>query len=125
MQTAAGNLKRLTLELGGKSPIVICDDANLSRAIPAVAQTMFVNSGQVCAAGSRVYIARKIYDQVISGSAAVDRDQLSRIVVAIGDAALALGPELVSLEVNPLLVDGARIECLDALTVWSTNRGGS
>jgi acyl-CoA reductase-like NAD-dependent aldehyde dehydrogenase len=67
IEAAAGNLKRLTLELGGKSPLVICEDADLPRAIQAAAQVMFVNSGQVCAAGSRLYIDHKIYDQVLEG----------------------------------------------------------
>lgn len=54
------------------------------------------------------------------GGAAVDRQALARTVVAIGQAALALGPDLLSLEINPLLADGARIEALDGLTEWST-----
>ncbi|KWR87847.1 acetate--CoA ligase family protein [Cupriavidus sp. IDO] len=54
------------------------------------------------------------------GAAAVDRQALARVVVDIGQAALALGPDLVSLEINPLLADGVRIEALDGLTEWST-----
>lgn len=53
------------------------------------------------------------------GAPAADRQALARAIVAIGRAALALGPELVSLEINPLLVEGARIEALDGLTEWS------
>ena len=53
------------------------------------------------------------------GSPAVDRHELARIVAAIGDAAFALGPELVSLEINPLNIGPAGIEALDALTVWA------
>lgn len=64
---AASNLKRLTLELGGKSPYVICEDADLARAIPAAASVMFVNSGQACVAGSRLFVHRTIYDRVIEG----------------------------------------------------------
>jgi succinyl-CoA synthetase beta subunit len=52
------------------------------------------------------------------GSPAVDRDEVARVVAVIGDAALALGPQLVSLEINPILVSGTRIEALDALAVW-------
>lgn len=52
------------------------------------------------------------------GAPAADREALARAIVAIGQAALALGPELVSLEINPLLVDGARVEALDGLTEW-------
>lgn len=52
------------------------------------------------------------------GAPAADRDALAEVIVAIGRAALALGPELVSLEVNPLRVHGSEIEALDALAVW-------
>jgi len=52
------------------------------------------------------------------GAAPVDRTALARAIVAIGDAALALGPTLVSLEVNPLLASGSQIEALDGLAVW-------
>lgn len=53
------------------------------------------------------------------GAPAADRQALARAIVAIGRAALALGPDLVSLEINPLLVAGTRIEALDGLTEWS------
>jgi hypothetical protein len=53
------------------------------------------------------------------GAPAADLDGIADQVVRIGDAALALGPGLASLEINPLLVDGARVEALDALVVWS------
>ena len=52
------------------------------------------------------------------GAPAADRDAIAEAVAAIGNAALALGPELVSLEVNPLRVDGRMVEALDALAVW-------
>lgn len=67
--SAAGNLKRLSLELGGKSPVVIFPDADLERAIPAAAMSIFANSGQVCAAGSRLYVHERIADQVVEGIA--------------------------------------------------------
>lgn len=71
ISAARGNLKRLTLELGGKSPTIILPDADLSRAIPGAAQSIFVNSGQVCVAGSRLYVARQHFDQVVEGVAKV------------------------------------------------------
>ena len=64
---ATGNLKRVTLELGGKSPNVIFADADLEKAIPAAAMAIFGNSGQVCNAGSRLYVERSVSDRVISG----------------------------------------------------------
>ncbi|MDQ4421579.1 aldehyde dehydrogenase family protein [Sphingobium sp. DEHP117] len=66
---AAGNLKRVTLELGGKSPVIVCDDADLDLAIPAVANAIFANSGQICFAGSRLFVHSRVYDKVIEGVA--------------------------------------------------------
>lgn len=57
---ARGNLKKLTLELGGKSPAVVMADADLALAVPGVARGIFGNCGQVCVAGSRVYVHRSI-----------------------------------------------------------------
>lgn len=59
------------------------------------------------------------------GAAPVDFDAVAEVVVRIGNAALALGPELVSLEVNPLLVTEGRVEALDGLTVWDDEAGGA
>ena len=56
--------------------------------------------------------------QGFRGSAAVDLDALADVVVRIGTAALALAPAALALEVNPLLVDGTRIEALDAVVTW-------
>jgi phenylacetaldehyde dehydrogenase len=66
-QTAAGTLKRVSLELGGKSPIFIFPDADLEAAIPSAAAAVYLNSGQACTAGSRLYIHRKVHDEVIAG----------------------------------------------------------
>lgn len=66
---ACDNLKRVTLELGGKSPVVVMADANLDSAIPGAANGIFFNGGQVCVAGSRVYAHRSVFDQVVDGLA--------------------------------------------------------
>ena len=66
---ARGNLKRLSLELGGKSPVLIFDDADLRRAIAGAADAIFANAGQVCVAGSRVYVERGVYREVLDGLA--------------------------------------------------------
>jgi acyl-CoA reductase-like NAD-dependent aldehyde dehydrogenase len=58
-------LKRVTLELGGKSPNIILPDADLDRAIPGSFQGIYFNSGQACNAGSRLYVQRDLYDEVI------------------------------------------------------------
>ena len=68
---AAGdtNLKRVTLELGGKSPNVILPDADLESAIPGAASAIFFNHGQCCCAGSRLFVHRNHFDQVVEGVA--------------------------------------------------------
>ena len=69
LQAAAGNLKRVTLELGGKSPVIIFPDAPLEAATEVAARGIFMNTGQVCAAGSRLYVHEKIFDRVVEGVA--------------------------------------------------------
>jgi len=70
LKAASGNLKRVTLELGGKSPVVVFPDADMSKAIPGAANGIFFNSGQVCAAGSRLFAHKKVFDQIVEGVAA-------------------------------------------------------
>jgi phenylacetaldehyde dehydrogenase len=67
VDAAKGNLKRVSLELGGKSPAIVLPDADLGLAIPGVAGAIFFNAGQVCVAGSRLYVHRSIYDEVLEG----------------------------------------------------------
>jgi acyl-CoA reductase-like NAD-dependent aldehyde dehydrogenase len=67
VETASGNLKRITLELGGKSAVLIFDDADLSKAIPGAAMGVFMNSGQSCTAGSRIFVQRGVYQKVLEG----------------------------------------------------------
>lgn len=75
MATASSTLKRVTLELGGKSPVIIFPDADLERAIPNVAAGIFSVSGQICAAGSRVYAHTKVFDQVVEGLSAIAKSK--------------------------------------------------
>ncbi|MGF6571304.1 aldehyde dehydrogenase (NAD+) [Paraburkholderia sp. GAS333] len=56
LRTAASTLKRVTLELGGKSPVVVLDDANFEEVVPLVIQAGFMNSGQACIAGTRILV---------------------------------------------------------------------
>ena len=93
---AAGksNLKKVTLELGGKSPNIVLADADLSAAIPGAAGAIFFNHGQCCCAGSRLYVQKPIYDEVVEGVAHHARE------IRLGnglDAATQMGP-LVSQE---------------------------
>lgn len=69
VKAAAGNLKRLTLELGGKSPLIMFEDANLDKAIMGAGMGLLAGSGQNCSCTSRIYVQRKIYDQVVEGLA--------------------------------------------------------
>lgn len=71
IDAAKGNLKKVSLELGGKSPVVICADADLESAIPGAANAIFFNAGQVCVAGSRLYAHRSVFDQVVAGVAEI------------------------------------------------------
>ena len=66
MKEAANTMKRVTLELGGKSPNIILPDADLSKAAPGVFSGIMANQGEVCSAGSRVYIQKKNFDNVMS-----------------------------------------------------------
>jgi acyl-CoA reductase-like NAD-dependent aldehyde dehydrogenase len=67
VKAAAGNLKRLTLELGGKSPLIMFDDANVDKAIMNAGLGLLAGSGQNCSCTSRIYVQRGIYDQVTEG----------------------------------------------------------
>ncbi len=89
MKAAAGNFKRVSLELGGKSANVIFDDADLDAATKAAAAGIFFNAGQVCSAGSRVLVHEKVYDEVVERLTA--RAKGLRIGDP-GDRATTLGP---------------------------------
>ena len=69
MERASKTLKRVTLELGGKSPNIILPDADLSKAIPGALNGVMFNQGQVCCAGSRVFIQKKHFDNVVADMA--------------------------------------------------------
>lgn len=94
LKAATGNLKRVTLELGGKSPVIVFPDANLDQTIEGVSRFIFTNAGQVCAAGSRLYAHKKVFDRLIEGVA--ERAQKLKVGPGV-DAATEMGP-LVSQE---------------------------
>ncbi len=66
---AASNLKKVTLELGGKSPVIVLDDADLEQAIPGAALACFFLQGQNCMAGTRLFVHDKVHDTVVAGIA--------------------------------------------------------
>jgi len=89
VQAAAGNLKKVSLELGGKSPNVVFKDADLSTAISGSASAIFFNHGQCCCAGSRLYIEKAVFDQVVDGVA----DYAKKIKLGSGlDPKTEMGP---------------------------------
>lgn len=71
LQAATGNLKKVSLELGGKSPNIILEDADLNTAVPGAANAIFFNHGQCCCAGSRLFIEEKVFDKVVEGVAQI------------------------------------------------------
>jgi len=71
LRSAIPDIKRVTLELGGKSPTIIAKDSDLTKAIPDAAMACFFNTGQVCYAGTRLYAHRSVYEQVLEGIAQV------------------------------------------------------
>jgi phenylacetaldehyde dehydrogenase len=91
VRAATGNMKKVTVELGGKSPTIVLDDADPDAAIPGVASAIFFNHGQVCSAGSRLFVAKRHFDRVLEGVAAQAR-------------AMSMGPGLdVNAQMGPLV----------------------
>ena len=68
-RNATDTLKHVTLELGGKSPVVVMPDVDIAETAPGVSQAIFFNSGQVCVAGSRLYAHKSVFDKVVEGMA--------------------------------------------------------
>lgn len=94
---ATGNLKKVALELGGKSPMLVFDDADLERTLPVALDAVYMNSGQICFAGTRLYAERDVYDRVVAALA----ERASALRVGPGlEAQTDLGP----------LVSGAQLD---------------
>lgn len=89
VQAAAGNLKKVSLELGGKSPNIIMKDVDVPTAVAGASFAIFFNHGQCCSAGSRLYVEREVFDQVVEGVA----EQAKKIRLGPGfDPATEMGP---------------------------------
>lgn len=94
VRAAAGNLKRVSLELGGKSPAIVFPDADLDLAIAGTASAIFYNQGQCCTAGSRLFAHKSVYDKIVEGVASA----ATKLKIGHGlDPTVNLGP-LVSKE---------------------------
>jgi betaine-aldehyde dehydrogenase len=86
---ASETLKRVHLELGGKAPVVIFDDADMEAAMETIAGTGYYNAGQDCTAATRVLASKRVYDDVVSGLA----DQAKALKMGdVHDASTTLGP---------------------------------
>ena len=89
VHSACGNLKKVSLELCGKSPNIVFQDAEIDSAIPGAANAIFFNQGQVCCAGSRLYVEDQQFDRVVDGVSQL----ASKIRIGPGmDATTQMGP---------------------------------
>jgi aldehyde dehydrogenase (NAD+) len=89
LRSAAGTMKRVHLELGGKSPNIVFADADLDLAVPVSSMGVFANNGQVCCAGTRIFVERPVYDEFV--------ERFSRMAAALTvgnalDPATEIGP---------------------------------
>tara|TARA_R110000751_G_scaffold12631_4_gene43320 strand:- start:389 stop:1900 length:1512 start_codon:yes stop_codon:yes gene_type:complete len=110
LASSARTMKRVTLELGGKSPTIVLADADLNLAIPGAANAIFPNSGQICTAGSRLLIDASIYDEVIQGVTEIARD----LKLGSGfDPSVQLGP----------LVSSRQLERVSGLVAQGIDEG--
>lgn len=100
VRAATGNLKKITLELGGKSPVIVFGDADLKSASEGAAAGIFYNQGQVCTAGSRLYVHKSAFDRVVADVA----DTASKIKVGRGlDETSQMGPLVSDEQFNRVL----------------------
>ena len=77
IRASAGNMKRLSLELGGKSPNIVFADADVEAAAQGAANAIFLNSGQICSAGSRLLVERPVYDELVARVADLSRAMIT------------------------------------------------
>ncbi len=89
MREAAHNMTRVSLELGGKSPNIIFEDASLRQAVSGALMGIFMNQGEVCAAGSRIFVQRSIYEQVLN--ALIEQSSKLKVGDAL-DPSTRMGP---------------------------------
>lgn len=96
----AHNLKRITLELGGKSPNIICDDVDIDEAVAQAQTALFLNQGQCCIAGSRCFVQEGIYDEFVAKSAAAAN---ARVVGDPADPKTEQGPQVDKIQFDKVL----------------------
>ena len=97
LKAAANDLKKVSLELGGKSPNIVLRDADLDLAISGTANAIFFNHGQCCCAGSRLFVQESIFDKLVGGVA----DEAKKIKVGPGlDPNTQMGPMVSEIQFN-------------------------
>ena len=112
---SAGNLKRISLELGGKSPVLIYDDADLNTATTMATMGIFIHSGQGCICGSRIFVQRGVYDQVVDGIAMMANN------LRLGgpkDEGAVIGPLISEKQLNRVMgfIDEGKRDSVDVIT---------
>ncbi|QJU59941.1 aldehyde dehydrogenase family protein [Sphingomonas sp. AP4-R1] len=111
LHAAAGTMKRVTVELGGKSPNIVFADADLDKAVPAAAMAVFANSGQICSAGTRLFVQSSIREEFMERLAAFTR------TIKVGDP---LDPET---QIGPV-VSAPQMDKILAYIESATREGG-
>jgi phenylacetaldehyde dehydrogenase len=114
VNAASGNLKRLSLELGGKAPNLVLEDADIEAAIAGATMAIYTNQGEICCAGSRLYVHRSIFDQVIEGI--VDNASKTKLGPGLNPAS-EMGPLINQAQLDRVCnyVDGGRSEGAEIL----------
>ncbi|PNF22959.1 Retinal dehydrogenase 2 [Cryptotermes secundus] len=112
---AKSNLKKVSLELGGKSPLIIFKDADVDQAVELAHQAVFINQGQICCAGSRTFVHEDIYDEFVKKS--VERAQKRKVGDPFTETT-EQGPQIDDEMFNKVLkfiksgkAEGAKLEC--------------
>ncbi len=113
--TAMQSMKRTTMELGGKSPVIVLADVDIEKAVANVADGVFFNTGQACDAGTRAYIHESIYEEFLTALAAFSKD----LPLAAGlDPDCFIGPLVSERQLNKVMSyidsgksEGARLIC--------------
>lgn len=114
IQQAAGasNLKRVTLELGGKSPLIVLDDSPVDFAVEQAHTALFFNQGQICCAGSRTFVQESIYDEFVEKSGKLAS---KKIVGNPFDSTVQQGPQ----------IDGSQLEKIKSLVETGKKEGAT
>lgn len=109
LRAAAATMKRVTVELGGKSPNIVFADADLDKAVPAAAMAVFANAGQICSAGTRLFVQSAIHDEFMERLVAFTK------TIKVGDPLdpeTQMGPVVSAPQLTKILgfIDGANAE---------------